>query len=31
LQLLRRCAVTWDLPDIGLRMVRYQQIDFWVR
>jgi AraC-like DNA-binding protein len=27
-ELLRRCAVTWDLPDIGLRMIRYQQIDF---
>ncbi|MEA2728358.1 MAG: hypothetical protein QOF70_2833 [Acetobacteraceae bacterium] len=27
-ELLRRCAVAWDLPDIGLRMIRYQQIDF---
>ncbi|MBV8613116.1 MAG: AraC family transcriptional regulator [Acetobacteraceae bacterium] len=27
-ELLRRCAVAWDLPDIGLRMTRYQQIDF---
>jgi AraC-like DNA-binding protein len=27
-ELLRRCALAWDLPDIGLRMVRYQQIDF---
>ena len=26
--LLRRCAVAWDLPDIGLRMIRYQQVDF---
>ena len=27
-ELLRRCAAAWDLPDIGLRMIRYQQIDF---
>ena len=27
-ELLRRCALAWDLPDIGLRMIRYQQIDF---
>ena len=27
-ELLRHCAVAWDLPDIGLRMIRYQQIDF---
>jgi AraC-like DNA-binding protein len=27
-ELLRRCAIAWDLPDIGLRMIRYQQIDF---
>ncbi len=27
-ELLRRCAMVWDLPDIGLRMIRYQQIDF---
>src|ERR1700721_622722 len=27
-EVLRRCALAWDLPDIGLRMVRYQQIDF---
>jgi AraC-like DNA-binding protein len=27
-ELLRRCAVAWNLPDIGLRMIRYQQIDF---
>ena len=27
-ELLRRCSVAWDLPDIGLRMIRYQQIDF---
>jgi AraC-like DNA-binding protein len=27
-ELLQRCAVAWDLPDIGLRMIRYQQIDF---
>lgn len=27
-ELLRRCAVAWDMPDIGLRMIRHQQIDF---
>ena len=27
-ELLRRCAVAWNLPDIGLRMISYQQIDF---
>ena len=27
-ELLRRCAVAWNLPDIGLRMIRYQLIDF---
>ena len=27
-ELLRRCAAAWNLPDIGLRMIRYQQIDF---
>jgi AraC-like DNA-binding protein len=27
-ELLRCCAIAWDLPDIGLRMIRYQQIDF---
>jgi AraC-like DNA-binding protein len=27
-ELLRRCAAAWDLPDIGLRMIRYQQVDF---
>jgi Arabinose-binding domain of AraC transcription regulator, N-term len=27
-ELLWRCAVAWNLPDIGLRMIRYQQIDF---
>jgi AraC-like DNA-binding protein len=26
-ELLRRCATAWDLPDVGLRMARYQQID----
>ena len=26
-ELLRRCAAAWDLPDIGLRMALYQQID----
>ena len=26
-ELLRRCANAWDLPDVGLRMVRFQQID----
>ena len=26
-ELLRRCALAWDLPDIGLRMVRYQRMD----
>jgi AraC-like DNA-binding protein len=26
-ELLRRCAKAWDLPDVGLRMVRFQQID----
>jgi AraC-like DNA-binding protein len=25
---LRRCAAAWSLPDIGLRMIRYQEIDF---
>lgn len=25
--LLRHCAASWDLPDLGLRMIRYQQID----
>ena len=27
-ELLRRCAIAWELPDIGLQMIRYQQIDF---
>jgi AraC-like DNA-binding protein len=27
-ELLRRCAVAWDLPDIGLRMIRHQEIEF---
>jgi AraC-like DNA-binding protein len=27
-ELLRRCAVAWNLPDVGLRMIRYQEIDF---
>jgi AraC-like DNA-binding protein len=27
-ELLRRCALAWDLPDIGLRMARHQQMDF---
>jgi AraC-like DNA-binding protein len=27
-ELLRRCALAWNLPDIGLRMIRYQEIDF---
>lgn len=26
-ELLQRCAIRWDLPDLGLRMIRYQQID----
>ena len=26
-ELLRRCAKAWNLPDVGLRMVRFQQID----
>ena len=26
-ELLRRCATAWDLPDLGLRMARLQQID----
>ena len=26
-ELLRRCAAAWDLPDLGLRMARFQQID----
>lgn len=26
-ELLRLCAIAWDLPDIGLRMVRHQQFD----
>ena len=27
-ELLRRCAMAWDLPDLGLRMACRQQIDF---
>jgi AraC-like DNA-binding protein len=27
-ELLRRCALAWNLPDIGLRMIRYQELDF---
>lgn len=26
--LLEGCAKDWDMPDIGLQMIRYQQIDF---
>jgi AraC-like DNA-binding protein len=26
-ELLHRCALAWDMPDIGLRMVKYQRID----
>ena len=26
-ELLRRCARAWDLPDLGFRMARHQQID----
>lgn len=26
--LLRVCAAEWDMPDVGLRMIRYQKIDF---
>lgn len=27
-RLLHRCALAWDLPDLGIRMVRHQAIDF---
>ena len=27
-ELLQHCALAWDMPDIGLRMIHYQQIDF---
>lgn len=27
-RLLSLCALKWDMPDVGLRMVRFQQIDF---
>ncbi len=27
-KLLHRCAETWDMPDIGLRMIDHQRIDF---
>lgn len=27
-QLLQRCALAWDLPDLGIRMIRHQAIDF---
>lgn len=26
-ELLRRCAISWKLPDIGLRMIRHQEMD----
>lgn len=26
--LLRRCAIDWDVPDIGIRMAGYQALDF---
>lgn len=27
-ELLQHCALAWGMPDIGLRMIHYQQIDF---
>lgn len=27
-ELLSLCSLKWDMPDVGLRMVRFQQIDF---